>query len=175
MLTAQLLEAADPAVRIAVPEDEDDLVTMVRRMHEDPEWPMRDELGQPARFSEHKSRAMVQRALVKNRNHPDAGQAWIGVLGDPGQLLGSAYVCVQERSMSDGFFLCEAWNYTLPEWRRGPACDRLLAFSTGMADMMHLSLVLAAMTQQRMAKSRLYERRIGQPIGALFHYTPVGV
>mgnify|MGYP001576217435 FL=1 len=37
-----------------------------------------------------------------------------------------------------------------------------------------MRLVMAAMTQRRMAKSRFYERRFGAPIGNVYHYTPAG-
>ena len=68
MLTTALIEAADPAVRFAMPSDEEDLVDMVRVMHEDAEWGALDLDGRPFPFSAEKTRATIQRATSQPAN-----------------------------------------------------------------------------------------------------------
>lgn len=162
-------------VRFATRADEECLVEMIRQMHEDGEWGSWDAEGRPFPFAPEKARCLVQSATQSGRNEPDAGQTWLGVIGTPGNLVGSACVTVQEPSMSEGFFLGERWNWLCPEARSDPAAsDALLAFSVGIADATGMRLVMAAMTQKRAAKSRFYERRFGAPIGNVYDYSPVG-
>ncbi len=170
------LQCGDPPlVRLAGPADEEGVVEMIREMHLDGEWGNFDLDGRPFPFNDTKARAIVQRATQGGRNAPDAGRAWLGVIGDVGQLRGSAYVALQEPSMSDGFFLAELWSWICPAFRDSAASDALLAFSIGIADKRGMRLVMAAMTQQRLGKSRFYARRFGPPIGSVYDYTPTGV
>lgn len=175
MLETLISDAADPLsiVRHATPQDEEEIVEMVRLMHDDGEWGLYHPDGRPFVFSPEKTRATIQCATRQQRNAPDAGQAWLGIVGEPGQLRGSAYVSMHEASMSDGFILNEKWNWCVPEERRGAVSDALIAFSTAIADMKGMRLIMAAMTQRRMGKSRFYERRFGVPIGAVYHYSPI--
>ena len=166
-----MLASLDADVRFAAPDDEDDLVTMLRAMHADPEWPMRDINGRRLAFSEEKARGTVQRVIMRNRNEPDAGQAWIGVLGAPGNLVGSVCVRVTEPWLEDGHLLGEQWNWVYPQHRRSPAPQALVTFSVAMADSLGLPLVTGVMIQEQRAKERLYERKIGAPIGSMFLYT----
>lgn len=163
-----------PLVRPATPFDEEELVEMVRLMHDDDEWGLADVNGVAFPFSEIKARATIQRA-TQRRNAPDAGQAWLGVIGEPGQLQGSAFVAVHEASMSDGFFLGELWNFCLPCARNVETSDLLIEFSMAVARMKNMRLRMAAMTQRRLGKSRFYARRFGPPIGSVYDYTPTGV
>ncbi len=159
-------------VRLAGPADEEGVVDMIRVMHDDGEWGTLDAEGLPFPFSATKARAIVQRATQGGRNAPDAGRAWLGVIGDVGQLKGSAYVALQEPSMSEGFYLVELWSWICPELRNSTASDSLIEFAMSIADMKHMRLVMAAMTQRRMGKARFYDRRFGAPIGNVYNYYP---
>ena len=121
------------AVRLAGPSDEEELVDMVRVMHQDAEWGVLDRDGVPFPFSVEKTRATIQRATQCNRNAPDAGRAWLGIIGEPGRLQGSAYVALQEPSMSDGLFLAELWSWVRPDLRNSPASDALIACATSVS------------------------------------------
>ena len=158
-------------VRLAEPADEDALLSMVQEMHADAEWGLRDHQGGLFPFSPDKARAAIQRAIIPQRNDPDANNAWIGVVGVPGgDLRGSAYVHVAAPWCSEGTYLTEVWNWVYPEHRRSDVSKSLISFSMAIADRMRLTLISAAITRERMAKARLYERKIGPPIGSLFLY-----
>jgi hypothetical protein len=169
------LQCGDPPlVRLAGPADEEGVVEMIRIMHDDGEWCALDAEGCSFPFSPTKARAIVQRATQGGRNAPDAGRAWLGVIGETGQLKGSAYVALQEPSMSEGFYLAELWSWICPELRNTAASDSLIEFAMAIADMKHMRLVMAAMTQKRMGKARFYDRRFGAPIGSVYNYYPNG-
>lgn len=163
------MHAVADAVRFAAPEDEENLVSMVRRMHEDPDWGLRDWSGQPFPFDLEKTRARIQQATVRNRNMPNAGQAWIGVAGERGKLLGSVYLCVVDASVSDGNFLGEVWNWVVPEQRRSNIGHMLLTFALALADECKLTYY-SATAHAHAGKTRFYQRHIGQPIGSLYQY-----
>ncbi len=150
-------------VRLAAPSDEGELVDMIWRMHGDEEWGLRDAQGAPFPFDGDKARFAVRRATQE-------GKAWVGIVGEPGHLEGSVYLTTQELSLSRGQILVEAWNWVDPEYRSGDAFAMLTSFSMTMADTMGLSLTLAAMTRERAAKGRLYERKIGRPTASLYQY-----
>lgn len=170
-------ETPAPIVRLAVRDDEDALVAMVREMHGDTEWyGSRAANGELFPFDEMKARVIVQSAVLPLRNHPDAGQAWIGVIGNPGALLASVCVSVMEATLSQGRSLFEHWNWARPESRSAVVNEALLAFSTARADELGLSLSgVASAAYGRMAKSRFYERRLGPAIGRIYHYAPRGL
>ncbi len=163
-----------PIVRLAGPADEEGVIEMIRVMHDDGEWGDIDAEGLPFPFSATKARAIVQRATQGGRNAPDAGQAWLGVIGATGDLQGSAYVVLKEPSMSEGFHLLELWSWVRPAFRNTGATDALIEFATAIADMKRMRLVMAAMTQKRMGKARFYDRRFGAPIGNVYNYSPNG-
>lgn len=157
-------------VRLAEPADEDALVAMVQAMHSDAEWMLRAAAGEPFPFNAEKARATIQRAIIVGRNDPNAGQAWIGVVGEGSKLRGSTYILLQSPWCADGQYLVERWNWVYPEYRKSDVSKSLIGFSTAMADHMHMTLVSASLPKEISAKSRLYERKIGPPIGSLFQY-----
>lgn len=163
----------DPShVRFAGLHDEEDLVAMLHAMHSDDDWLLRDAKGERLSFNAEKARARIQMATQRQRNHPNAGQAWIGVVGDPGKLQGSVFVSVVEPWLEDGAYLTETWSYIIPDCRRGNVGAALLEFCMALADELELSFLNATMSRNVGAKFRLYERRLGQPIGSLFRYSP---
>jgi hypothetical protein len=151
-------------VRLATPDDEPELVELVRRMHADPEWGLRDARGLPFPFCADKARVAIQRATQRDRS-------WIGIVGGPGSVEGSVCLARQDLALSDGQMLTEVWNWVQPEHRAGRTNDVLVSFSLALADMLGLSLVLATMTRERVAKARAYEKKIGKPTASLFLYT----
>ena len=78
-------------------------------MHEDPEWGLRDWDGSPFKADEEKVRAVIQRATVPNRNEPNAGSCWIGVVTVGGRAAGhdghGAVVLVRDAGHDHGAFL----------------------------------------------------------------------
>ncbi len=174
MLTQERIAAECPGVRFAKPADEAGLVEMIKVMHADPDWGLRDRDDGSYPFSGERARATVQRAILPNRNHPEAGSAWIGVVGEPEGLLGAAMVCVHQLSLSEGAYMAEQFNYVYPNYRNTSAPDALVQFAICMADAANLILIGATMTRVRTSKSRFYERRFGPPIAAVHRYIPQG-
>ncbi len=161
--------AVTDCVRFATAEDEGDLLALVKRMHEDKDWGLRDWRGEPFIYCEEKCRARIQQATVRNRNVPDAGGAWIGIAGEPGQLVGSVYLTTMEAALSQGSFLAEVWNWVAPEHRRSNVAHMLMTFALALADECKLTYVSAA-AHAHAGKSRFYARHIGQPIGSIYQY-----
>lgn len=167
-----IVEIPRQPVRLATMADEEALVRMTEAMHEDDEWGIVDCGGELFRFNVIKARTLVQQATQSGRNVPDAGGAWIGVVGDVGDLRGSVYVTLQQPLMADGCYLVELWNWVYPDWRSSGIGDDLLGFATELAEHKGLRLIMAAMTTRRMAKARFYARRFGAPIGNVYNYAP---
>ena len=167
-MLATLADAA--SARLAGPEDEEALVAMVRRMHADPEWGLRDWEGKPFPFCEERVRERIQAATVKQRNAADAGSACIGVVGAPGHLLSSVYLRRQEPELSGGRYIEEVWNWVAPEHRRGDASQLLLNFAITLADECQLTLVSAARMYENAGRARFLQKRIGRPVSSVFAY-----
>jgi hypothetical protein len=161
-------------IRLATPDDEEALVAMVRDMYADPGFGgMTDAAGRRFEWAEDKTRAIIQRATVRNRNEPEAGQAWIGIVGVPGIIKGSAYVEIRPCELSYGAFLGQLWSWVRPEHRHErEVTDALLAFSVTAASELHLSLGAAAVLRPRPAQARFFERVMGKAVASVYNYSP---
>jgi hypothetical protein len=89
-----------------------------RKPCEHKEGGLRDGANQPFPISEEKLRMTVQRAIIPNRNDPDAGQAVCGIIGVPGRLEASVCLSVTSTWYSDMPFLGDLWLFVCPEYRR---------------------------------------------------------
>lgn len=169
-----MLAAVAEPVRLAAPDDEDELLDMCRARHA--EEALRTSAGRPFGFSEEKARATLQRALQRGRNEPDAGQAWCGVLGAPNRLMGGVYLTVQSPHDSDDVYLMELWNWVYPEYRRSTDTSALIRFSQALAGALQLPLVGGVVSYDlgEPAKMRFFRRNGCRQIASLYLYHAAG-
>ena len=71
----------DSKIRLAGPEDEDELLELCRARHLDEG--LLNYHGKPFNFSEERCRRILHRAIIPNRNSTDL--AWCGVIGEIGR------------------------------------------------------------------------------------------
>ncbi len=156
-------------VRLADPEDEPDLMDMVRLLHE--ESPLRNVQGQPLFFSDAKARNMVRNAISN-----DGGRcSWVGIIGQRGDLHGSVCLSILEPSpFSHEQVLDATWNYVKPQFRVTAANAKTLqAFSERVSDRLGIPLLIRAMGNHAGRRS-FYERSGCQSFGHVFLYSAVG-
>lgn len=159
-------------VRVAMPSDEEELMDACRRAYATGEWGLRYGDGSPLPYAPDRVRSTIQKAIIRQRNDPDGGQAVIGIAGEPGKLEGSVYLYVSSTFVSDAPFLMELWNYVFPAYRKSDNAKALIAFSKAVANIMRMPLVMGVMSHERTeAKCRLYSRALGRPaLGSFFLY-----
>lgn len=153
-------------VRLAEPEDEHDLLMMVRDMHH--ESPLRNAQGQPLFFSDAKARSIVRNAICRD----EAGRnSWVGIIGDRGQLEGSVCLSIIEPSpFSHEQFIDSSWNYVRATYRTTAVNTKTLqAFAERVSDRLGIPLLIKAMGNHAGRKS-FYERSC-QPFGGIFVYS----
>lgn len=150
-----------PDVRLAEPDDEDNIVDLCRRMLV--------EMAQPC--DEIKTRLIVKSALPYGRNDPDAGLSWIGVIGDAGDLKGSVYLTIQTPWHSTTPYVGQLWNFVTPEHRKSSHYTKqLLSFAQGTARRLQMELK-AGVLSTGPGMERLYERLPGfERVGAIYSY-----
>lgn len=150
-------------VRLAVRDDEDALMDMVCEMHH--EAALRTADGSPLPLDLEMARGELQRAIVPNRNTPDL-PAWIGIVGEPGELHGSIYLSCETTWYSRHIILVERWLFVRPKHRRSNIAATLIDFAKKSADAAQTyPLIVGHMSSGReAAKSRFYSR----------HLTPLG-
>lgn len=160
-------------VRLAIAEDEAELMRMARARHAHEHMINVD--GSPFRFSEARMRYTIQRAILPRRNDGGLG-ACCGVIGSVGApLTGSIYLTVESTVDSDDQFLCEQWSWVYPEHRRTGAAKQLLAFSKALSATLGMPLVTMAVSHSlESAKGRFFQRNGCLPLGGMYVYS-VGV
>lgn len=140
------------AVRYAVPQDEDKIVSMISLLH--------DENGLFP-LSEKRVREYMQRYFRQEG-------ALIGVIGDVGDPVASIYLGIEQPYYSETWYLNEAWNFVHPDHRRSDYAKQLLAWAKNVSEQMHLPLMVGIVTNHRTeAKVRLYEKQL-EKAGAFF-------
>lgn len=139
-------------VRLAVPADEDKIISMISMLHEENGiFPL----------SERKVRDYMQRFFRQEG-------ALIGVVGPVGDPVGSIYLEIGQPYYSESWYLNEAWNFVHPDHRRTDFAKKLLAWAKQMSSEMHLPLMIGIVTNHRTeAKVRLYEKQL-EKAGAFF-------
>ena len=171
MTTAPVAVVAEtrPAVRLAVREDEQCLVDMVKRVHE--ESALRAADGELLPLDHVRVKEAVQRAIIPNRNGHDL-PAWIGVIGRHRELHGSVYLSMEQTWYSNQPIVTELWNYLLPDHRKSGNARALIEFAKASASAINCTLVMGIMTSGREeAKARFYRRQLGNPVGAFFAWS----
>ncbi len=124
--------------------------------------------------SEDRVRATLNSLLPKGRNDPNVGSAWIGVIGNPGELVGSVGLVVQNPWHSEHSHIQQLWSFVLPEHRRTPHTSQLISFSAAKAEEI-MAPVVADRASTPAAMERFYLRAGWVPVGSVFQYTPEGM
>lgn len=164
----RLAPAQIALVRVAKPDDEDDLMAMLKRMHRDN--------PQPFPLSEMMLRETVQHAITPNRNAPDAGSSVSGIIGEPGCIEASIGLIVTSLWWSSEPFLAGLWFHVVPEYRRHPHARALIVFAKAIADALQMRLRIATMIREghkTVADDRLWKRHLGgEWHGSSYLYSP---
>ena len=164
----KLAAAENSRVRIAVREDEDALMNMVREMH--PEAALKTADGAPLPLDESLARSHLHRAIVPNRNSDDL-PAWIGLAAEDGQILGSVYLSLETLWYSSKPVLLENWLFVARDSRRSNIAASLIDFGKKSADAARATLIVGHMSSGReAAKGRFYRRHVGPQIGGYYAY-----
>lgn len=95
----------------------------------------------------------------------------IGVIGGPGEIEGCTCLRITQLWYSEDWILSEFFSYVKPEFRKSTNAVSLVEFAKDCANRLKLKLFIAISSSvQTQAKIRLFERRVGDPLGALFVY-----
>jgi len=150
-----------PDVRIIDPVDETDVLGMCQKLWEE---------NGIFPYNEEKVHSIIRNCLHnKVSQKPVTPYAIVGVIGEPGKLQASTCIILGEYYYSDQMHLMELWNYVLPEHRRSKNAEALIEFGKSISDKMKMPLITGIVTEKSLAgKIRLYRRRLGVPLGALF-------
>lgn len=156
-----------PYVRLAAPDDEDDVLVIAKSVHE--ENAPRGVDGAELDFDEDAVREKVRRSFGPCDS---TNGVYIGLIGERGYPEGAVLLEVCKFWFAKGgWFLSEHFLHVKPEYRRSNNAKALIEFSKFAARRLELSLYIGVMTNQRAApKVRLYERALGKPQGAYFAY-----
>lgn len=147
-------------VRLATVQDTPAVVALCRLAAEE---------GQAYPMSEEKVLDKIQRAL--DRKH-----AICGVIGGPDEVRGSIYLEIGTLWYSDTWGLHEMWNIVHPDHRRSTYARVLIEFAKETATKLKLPLSIGVLSTPRTeAKIKLYERKLGKPVGAFFFYHGDGI
>lgn len=143
-------------MRLATRADEDGVVAMGKIVHA--------EVGHFA-WNENKIRLMIRRAT-------DRKGGILGVIGEPGAIVGSIFLLLDEVWYSDEWNLVEMWNFVHPEHRNSSYAQQMLKFAKGVAKTMGIKLNVGLFNNVRLeAKEKLYSRYL--PFAGVFYmYDP---
>lgn len=143
-------------VRLAVPEDKDQLMYLCKVLHEESGlFPMDEDL--------------VLETLDKFFRR-EGGV--IGVIGPSDKLEGMIYMEVTNFWYSRKPYLIELFNFVHPDCRRSDHAKALIKFAKECAST-DVTLVSGIVSNDKtQAKVKLYERQLGKPAGAFFVYQP---
>ena len=146
-----------PLVRIAQQDDEDDLIVMCRRLHEE---------NGLFSFNEDKVRETIHRCFRREG-------VILGVIGSPGELKASTCMVFSDFYYTSDWHLAEMWNFVEKEYRSAGLryAEALIEYGKKCARDVRLPFITGIITNKHMAgKVRLYRRLLGYPAGALFLY-----
>lgn len=162
----------DPAiVRLAQPEDEEALLALCRLDHA--ETALRDVSGEPFPFSEERTRALLQRAFVRNRNDVDGATAVCGVIGTPQGVEATIYLTEVAPLYCDRTILRQVFSIVAPAHRKSNHARCLTAWSKIIAACLEKTLVAEVSAQRIEAKERFYARNYGgERIGSFYAFDP---
>lgn len=140
-------------VRGATPADEPELLRLLRLM-----WAE----GGMFPLDEDCVRDIFARAFNK-----DGGL--IGVIGEIGNLRAALYLLITRQWYTTHFHIEDIFNFVDPAHRSSSYADALIRFAQHSADSLGIPLFLGVLSNKRtLEKVRLYRRRLGMPVGAVF-------
>lgn len=148
------------ALRIAQPEEEEDLMQFCREL-----W---EENGKEFfSFDEEKIRHDLLRRSFERRN------GMMAVIGEPGKIEAGALLVIDPQHYTSDFALYEMFSYVRPQFRQSQHAKTLVAWAMKMSERLRLPLFIGILSNHRtVAKVRLYRRFLGNPSGAYFVYKP---
>jgi GNAT superfamily N-acetyltransferase len=142
-----------PLVRVAVPEDWQQIIQMCEELHAENgaasvDWPT------------------VEAIIAKGINKDGA---MIGVIGPVNAIKGITYLKFSKLWYSEDIFLEELFLYVRPEHRRSDNAKLLLKFARESAKRLKVPLLIGVISNERTkAKLGLYARQLGAPVGGFF-------
>jgi hypothetical protein len=142
-------------VRTATKADEEGLIKLLRLMHaESGMFPLDD--GE--------MRNTFARAFNREGGI-------IGVIGEPDDIRAGVFLLVSRFWYTKQFHFEDLFNFVHPDHRRTDYADSLIKFSRACSDKSGVPVILGVLTNKQVeAKVRLYRRRLGLPVGAVFAY-----
>jgi hypothetical protein len=144
-----------PVVRIATRADEEEIMAMCRRLHEE---------NGLFTLNEKKVRECLRKCY-------DREGSVVGVIGEPGNLQASTCLMISSFYYTDDWHLEEHWNFVDKDFRKARNAEALIEFNKACAIKMGIPLFTGIITNKQMAgKVRLYRRLLGHPAGAYFVY-----
>jgi hypothetical protein len=155
-----------PVVRLALKEEEADIMEMCREIHEE---------NGLVSMDEGKVREMLYRAFNREGGI-------IGVIGLPGKLEAIIMIVMTSFWSSKDHHLEELFSYVRrpfrtkfngPDTIKKPHAEALVRFAKKCSDDIGIPLVIGIITNKRMSgKVRLYRSILGYPAGAYFVINP---
>lgn len=148
-----------PHVRLAAPDDEEGIIAMCRRLHQE---------NGLFTLNEFKVRDCIRRCYNKQG-------AIVGVVGPPGELQGSICMELTTFYYTDDMHLAELWNFVDAPYRRSRNAEALIRYALDwqrklqQQSKLQLPFFTGIITDKQMrAKVRLYRKLLGCPVGAFF-------
>jgi hypothetical protein len=145
-----------PEVRLARPDDEADLMAMLRARHEE------DGIGS---FSDTMARISVQRGLRRE-------YSYIGVIRNAKTIEASVGLFVTTPWDSQDPMLVDQWAYVSPNYRRSTHAKNLIQFAKWASQKLGVPLFMTKIkNEQTSGMAKLYARQLPE-CGSLFIYDP---
>lgn len=165
MSDRKLPAAGAARVRLAVRGDEEELLDMCRQMaEENAQLPMCERKVLAA------IRDLFEAMETKNIEH---GGGIIGVIGEPRKIEAMIFLDIGQIWYSDQWLLQESACYVLPQYRKSSNAKDLLEFAKNCSEHLGLALFSSMVsTDHTEEKIRLFERRLGKRVGAIFIHKP---
>ena len=142
-----------PEVRIAVPQDEAELMEMCKRL-----WTENGLFS----FSEDKVRECLHKCYARQGNI-------VGVIGPSGRIEASTCLAISDFYYTTDWHLGELWNFVDESYRKSRNIEALIRFGIDCSDKMQIPLFTGIITNKQLAgKVRKYRQMLGHPVGAFF-------
>ncbi len=97
--------------------------------------------------------------------------AAVGIIGEVGKP--EAIICMRwgQYWYTDDIHIEEILNYVRPEFRKSGRAKNLIEYAKKCSRKLNRPLLIGVLSQERTeAKVRLYQRQLGEPVGAYFLY-----
>ncbi len=151
------MKATEPCtVHCATVADLDEIMRLLRIMHQE---------GGMFPLDEDCAQQMFMRAL-RNKNK----EGLLGIIrGEGVEIKAMIFLLITRFWYSTAYHIEELFNFVHPDHRHSNYADALLRFAGHSSEQLGIPLIIGVLTNARMAaKVRLYRRRLGMPVGAVF-------